>query len=647
MGTRQIRTSQLITPFGPGSIYTDSKGVPLIVAGLDCWYNHLDGSTDETLKANEFDVFEPRISEQIGINLFRRPPDFRLKRGRQGDDGPKQNNTLIYTPAYRFPTWYYNSRSGDLLKVNPCTRRIEPPEEGRLQAVRFVAVCSHGHLSEFPWKKWIDCVCPDDYGLRLNDSGGSDLSSVRVSCRSCPEGSVGRNGRSLSKTTKIPSRELNEKGQLEKSEFQSRGISCPGSRPWLGTLAKQESCEQPLVAALINQVNLYYGKVFSAISLPVSSDKNLDDLCAKLTLESNFGNKKMEWQSGEQEEVTDNMIRRFAKRGEIVSLDDMRTALEILFDNKRQKLHISESKPSLEESATLAFRRAEFDMLRSDKVEAAELAIRTSPVPTGLEKLIGRVRLVERLKETRVFCGFDRLSQPDQLLDGMPQKAIRQLYANPDDAKLCWLPANIVYGEGIYIELSEESIGQWQNKNKDWIESRYSKTLVAKLSSIQHTNPPSAAPTMEWVSRFMLVHTLSHLLLGQLVFDCGYSTSALRERLYVSADPTAPMAGILIYTAAGDSEGTLGGLVRLGRPEFLGIVIDRALRKAMWCSADPVCSENLGGQGTKMVNMAACHSCALLPETSCETFNLGLDRAAVVGTPSQPQYGWAADWISR
>jgi hypothetical protein len=122
-----------------------------------------------------------------------------------------------------------------------------------------------------------------------------------------------------------------------------------------------------------------------------------------------------------------------------------------------------------------------------------------------------------------------------------------------------------------------------------------------------------------WASRYLLVHSLAHVLINQFVFECGYSTASLRERLYVSADANAPMAGILIYTAAGDSEGTLGGLVRLGRQERLGPVVRRALSRASWCSADPVCSENLGGQGSRLANLAACHACVLLPETSCET----------------------------
>jgi hypothetical protein len=139
----------------------------------------------------------------------------------------------------------------------------------------------------------------------------------------------------------------------------------------------------------------------------------------------------------------------------------------------------------------------------------------------------------------------------------------------------------------------------------------------------------------EWVARYLLVHGLAHALINQLVFECRYSTAALRERLYVSADSQAPMAAVLIYTAAGDSEGTLGGLVRLGRAERLGGTLAHALKRIAWCSADPVCSE-VAAQGPDASNKAACHACLLLPETSCETVNRGLDRAVLTGTPLEP-----------
>ena len=105
------------------------------------------------------------------------------------------------------------------------------------------------------------------------------------------------------------------------------------------------------------------------------------------------------------------------------------------------------------------------------------------------------------------------------------------------------------------------------------------------------------------------------------------------------------MLACLIYTAQGDSEGTLGGLVNLGHGDRFEQVIRRALSRASWCSADPVCSESHGGSGAKLVNLAACHACTLLPETACETINDGLDRAMVVGTPTHRQTGFLSTLI--
>ena len=99
------------------------------------------------------------------------------------------------------------------------------------------------------------------------------------------------------------------------------------------------------------------------------------------------------------------------------------------------------------------------------------------------------------------------------------------------------------------------------------------------------------------------------------------------------------MVGILIYTAAGDAEGTMGGLVRMGQPDRLENVIRRALDKARWCSTDPICIESRG-QGPDNCNLAACHSCELVPETSCEEQNRLLDRGVVVGTIDNPELGF-------
>src|SRR5207247_7124399 len=91
------------------------------------------------------------------------------------------------------------------------------------------------------------------------------------------------------------------------------------------------------------------------------------------------------------------------------------------------------------------------------------LGVIPSSVPDDLSPWIARVNLVERLRETRVFYGFDRLEPDRQPLAGMPDKAMRQLFRNPpNQPQERWLPAVEVFGEGIYIELREDRLQQWQ-----------------------------------------------------------------------------------------------------------------------------------------------------------------------------------------
>jgi hypothetical protein len=151
----------------------------------------------------------------------------------------------------------------------------------------------------------------------------------------------------------------------------------------------------------------------------------------------------------------------------------------------------------------------------------------------------------------------------------------------------------------------------------------------------------------EMTSRFIMLHTFAHVIMNRLTFECGYSSAALRERIYVSGDPEAEMAGVLIYTADGDSEGTMGGLVRMGKPGNIEPVIRRALDQARWCSSDPVCMEmgRTTGQGPDSCNLAACHSCALVPETACEEFNRYLDRGLLIGDFEDQSTGYFSSGI--
>jgi hypothetical protein len=125
------------------------------------------------------------------------------------------------------------------------------------------------------------------------------------------------------------------------------------------------------------------------------------------------------------------------------------------------------------------------------------------------------------------------------------------------------------------------------------------------------------------------MHTFAHLIIRELALECGYNAASIRERIYAKKDSKSPMAGVLIYTAAADSDGTLGGLVELGKKENLGRIIEQALSRATICSSDPLCSEHEPEKDRSLHN-AACHACTFVAETSCERGNRYLDRALLV-----------------
>jgi hypothetical protein len=142
-------------------------------------------------------------------------------------------------------------------------------------------------------------------------------------------------------------------------------------------------------------------------------------------------------------------------------------------------------------------------------------------------------------------------------------------------------------------------------------------------------------PDRSVTPRLVLIHTLAHAMIDQWALDSGYPASALRERLYANEN----MAGFLIYTATSDSAGSLGGVIAEAEPARLSASVRELYARATWCSADPLCIES-GPNGVDGLNLAACHSCMLLPEVSCEEMNTLLDRALLVGTPEAPEIGF-------
>ena len=257
-----------------------------------------------------------------------------------------------------------------------------------------------------------------------------------------------------------------------------------------------------------------------------------------------------------------------------------------------------------------------------------EFEIRPRPVPEKIRPWISRLVKVVRLREVRALVGFTRIDPPG--FPGAPNVA--SLSAGGVRG---WLPAVEVRGEGIFLELNAATLADWESQAT--VRARAALLDTRRQAEFVQRYGADAPPPPTLTARFLMIHTFAHALMRQLTLDCGYSSTALRERLYVGADPA--MAGLLIYTASSDDDGTLGGLQRQGDPERIGRTVLAALHAQAWCSSDPLCIEDMLTSEDSL-SLAACHSCVLAPETSCEEFNRYLDRALLVGTPGAPELGF-------
>ena len=421
MSHKQIRTGQLIAPFGPGSLYTDRRGVPHVVCGLDHWHSRWDPTEGSVPceKPDEYARFEPRLAQLLRVDLFKIPPDYRPPR--KGETPPP--NSGLHIPAHRFPRWYRDSKTGRLRRFNLDSRRLDAPEGGgRWLPVRFIPVCAAGHLCEFPWKQWVGCSCEGDGNLYLTDMGGSELTSISVYCRSC-DAVAGNSRKTLARVTQRPDKSLGEQGAFERA-----GIRCPGERPWLGEGAN-ESCDETLVGALINQTNIYFSRTISAIQLPAVNEESGEIATLRQQIKDNAVaavSAKLMWDFDMRPGAIAAVVASLSAQGIDAGSEQVESALESLF-NSAGAVSAGEEAPSLPESEILGFRRAEYNILRqeiNDPERARDLKIVATGVPAPLKNWITHVHLVERLKETRVFFGFDRLEPRANLLSGMPESAM-------------------------------------------------------------------------------------------------------------------------------------------------------------------------------------------------------------------------------
>jgi hypothetical protein len=634
MSTGSIRRAQLVSPFGVGAMSVLVNGSSVITAGLDHWYDPSDSSS---LALEEYVEHDWRLESRLKVSEFRLPPDYRYS-----GQGKDNRNVRLTVPVLRFPLWSFcmYCKRLELSKLTmksplecPDPKHSEQKYKPRMTQVPFVAICVRGHLDDFPFDKWVHksehpkCSGP----LRLISRGGGGLEGQVVVCEGC---SSERNLRGITEA-RFGS---NGEEQTILSEQLTAGENvylCGGARPWLGQL--EGVCDAPIRGALRAAGNVYFPKIESSIYLPRKEGAVSDELHQLLRHPA--------------VSATFNTLHSVA--GAQISVDQLRKLLEKnvpeelfapISDEELTSAYIDyfglddsvaeEPKEIPQDSENLTgddvWRHPEFLKIR--ETPADDYLSATNPgVHEDLDEFIGRVRSIDVLRETRVLRGFTRVRDGDlKLSEGKAQLRRKKLAPAQD-----WLPAYVVKGEGIYFELDEQKLSDWESRPSVIARAQRIAGKFAVAANQRGLTGRTISP------RLILIHTLAHLVINELVFECGYSSASIRERLYVSDSAERRMSGVLLYTAAGDSEGTMGGLVRMSRPENLRNVIASALSGARWCSTDPVCMDaGEKGQGPDSCNLAACHGCCLVPETSCEQFNKFLDRGLVIGTFDDPTLGF-------
>ncbi len=591
---KQVRQAQLISPWGVGAIVPFPDDETLMIAGIDYWKY---GENKE-----QFKIEDPRLQKRLGVRKLRLPPDFRTR----NEDSTNYN---LKIGSVRFPLWHFCPLCKKMKRILPNQLKQEKCDNHKdikLAPERFIVICEDGHIDDFPIKEWVhsdsDASCDDDKAeiRRVSYGRSAALSSIKYEC-SC--------GASKSMA-----------GAFNENSLDKIGIKCQGKMPWLGEDYAEE-CGKSLKVVQRGASNVWFPHIVSSIKIPSSEDKILKKYLdkyeqpASVLVDGEINRELLRTLYDAENELRsytsfEQFLRAMEKRvfGDADSEDDSKSHEEIEND----------------------YRKTEYQIIQdnfgnpSDELYCVKKSI--DSYSENVRRYITNITAVKKLTATRAFIGFSRLS-PDFEKSYYEQKRMLS------KQRLDWVPAVKTEGEGIFIQFDEKQIAEWSGQE-----------IVAERISMLNNRMKNSMfmKNIEGNLRpeFVMLHTFAHLFINQLTYECGYSTAAIRERIYCErAGDTGEMYGILIYTASGDSEGSLGGLVKQAEPEFFEKIVDKAIENARWCSTDPVCIESKG-QGTDSLNLAACHNCSLLPETSCEFSNRLLDRALVIGTLNEKDLGF-------
>ncbi len=597
--TYSVRAAQAVLQYGVGAM-VDFPDQTLVTAAPEYWSGYRK-------------IYDDRFAKALGVDWFVLPTNIAYCRFPEWYFCPK---CRTFQPLKEWLAQYKEKANPKLFESDPyMTQHMQCPKcKQDLVVARIVTVCENGHLNDFPWIKWVHakakkkiCAHPE-LKFKTGASATEGLEGLIVNC-SC----------GASTTLKGAF----DKDAFEKADADS-GMStfrCEGGHPFKHT---SEGCGCYPRTVQRGASSVYFPVVYSSLVIPPYADKlnaqiegskAFEDCVTIINDEDNEGDKLAK------------IKKRFSKWVERISLEIGASMLDVekiltrkWLENSPKKVDVTDVQYRIEEYLALSGELESTTNALGDFIRES-IDIREYGIPH-----VKSVSLIEKVRVVNALIGFSRLNPTMNKAD--------RGFVSVKEPGTRWYPAYEVRGEGIFIEFNQEEIDLWIADHPSIIERVQRIVENYRKSFIGKNHPRAITP------KFIMLHTLSHLLISQLSFECGYSIASLSERLYCSeAEDGKQMAGILIYTASGDSEGTLGGLVRQGRPDALPQIFKKAIRGAKVCSNDPICIMSRG-QGRDSLNLAACYACGLLPETCCEERNGFLDRGLVVGTYDEPQIGF-------
>ncbi len=594
----EVRPSQLLWTYGPGALI-DLPNLSVVTMGIDRWeLNRCQPIQEARLLTNVRRVLGDQVES------LRMPP-----LTDQDVVDPFSAEAYVGVPVKPFPRWMRCVKCGLLSPFDAGLFELKPnrfrPERTRFvhkgctgsrgdqkardaDAVpaRFLLACRSGHLDDFPWHWFVHGGPSSCMGtLRFFESGASlQTENLWVRCDSCSA------ARSMAQAF----------GQAGKDNLPG----CRGRHPHLNRF--EDGCVEAPRAILLGATNGWFPVTLSVLAIPQTGSP-----LAQLVADG--------WTFFEDVESAVEaaaVVKTLKKSAQLPGIE--------AFTGEQVWEAIEAHRGGTVRDEELDLKGPEWHVLTSPSppTDYPHFMSKRVGLPAGFERYLSRVLLLERLREVNALLGFTRVESPNE--GGGDQRAPRAPIGRsaPD-----WVPATQVHGEGIFLQFDEALLVKWAALPGV-------KALEARLRGghrgwrMKRQLPPGDGfPGM----RLVLLHTIAHLLIRELALECGYNAASIRERVYADTEDGKSQAGILIYTAAADSDGTLGGLVELGKPENLGRLLRQSLDRARVCASDPLCAEHDPAKDQSL-HGASCHACSFVSETSCERGNRYLDRALVVQT---------------